>query len=343
MRATLALATLLVVAAQRSNAPRAAAATQGGSTLPHVVGAGVAGLALGGAVGWLAAATGGDGRKCLNRRTFSLADQVKRFERAKAESNERFLDVGTVYDGASLKGQRVLLTGGNKGLGLAIATELSARGAELVVIGRTSSPALDALPGVTVHTGIDVTNDDQVAEMARGLAESSAPFDIVVNNAGYFWEQEETLENLSPAEQLKQIDICAVGPMRITAALHRHGLIKQQTGKVAVISSQAGSVEWRLTQNPKGHDYGHHMSRAACNIASVLLSQELKELGIAVILLHPGFNKTGMTAKYSHIWEVEGAVDPSVGAKRVLHEVIRGSMATTGQFINCEDGLLIPW
>ena len=58
---------------------------------------------------------------------------------------------------------------------------------------------------------------------------------------------------------------------------------------------------------------------------------------------HPGFNKTEMTKKYEAIWEKEGAVDPSEGAKRVLFEVMKGSMGTTGQFINCEDGLQIPW
>ena len=124
-------------------------------------------------------------------------------------------------------------------------------------------------------------------------------------------EQEESLTNLSPAEQLKQLDVCAVGPLRVTAALLKHGLVKKATGKLVIISSQAGSVEWRRTQNKvqrarapsltltltlalapaltltltltlapaltltlitnqdKGHDYGHHMSRAACNIAAV--------------------------------------------------------------------------
>ena len=56
-----------------------------------------------------------------------------------------------------------------------------------------------------------------------------------------------------------------------------------------------------------------------------------------------GFTKTGMTSKYSHIWEIEGAVDASVGAKRVFHEVNMLSHATSGKFINCEDGLEIPW
>lgn len=110
-----------------------------------------------------------------------------------------------------------------------------------------------------------------------------------------------------------------------------------------MITSQGGSVEWRTTQNPNGHDYGHHMSKAAANMMSVLLAQEVKEKGIAVGIFHPGFNKTGMTEKYKESWEEEGAVDPSVGAKRVLYEAGQLSMETTGKFINCEDGLEIPW
>merc|ERR1712127_1103383 len=90
---------------------------------------------------------------------------------------------------------------------------------------------------------------------------------------------------------------------------------------IAMITSQGGSVSWRTTQNPTGGDYGHHMSKSAANMMSVLLSQEFKGKDIAVGILHPGFNKTGMTAKYEEIWEIEGAVDASVGAKRVFYEI----------------------
>ena len=53
-----------------------------------------------------------------------------------------------------------------------------------------------------------------------------------------------------------------------------------------------------------------------------------------------------MTKKYEKIWEIEGAVDASVGAKRVLYEVglsISSPAERNGRFINCEDGLLIDW
>lgn len=270
-------------------------------------------------------------------RVYSLADQVARFERAKAENNQRWLDIDSVYDGSYLKGKRVLVTGGNKGLGLSIVKELVDQGAETIVVGRTSSPELDAL-GAKVITGVDVT--DTKAVNGKMVEEVGAPVDIVINNAGYFWVEHETLDNLSFEEQAKQIDICAMGPLRVSSALFKAGLVK---GSVVIISSQAGSAEWRFTQNPEGGDYGHHMSRAACNIMGVLLAQELKGAGVPVVLLHPGFNRTGMTAKYADIWDKEGAVDPSIGAKRVLHEVGGITMDTTGKFINCEDGLQIPW
>ena len=47
--------------------------------------------------------------------------------------------------------------------------------------------------------------------------------------------------------------------------------------------------------------------------------------------------------RYSHIWDIEGAVESSVGAKRVLYESLRATMEQTAKFINCEDGLEIPW
>ena len=263
---------------------------------------------------------------------------MARYAAAQAEGNARYLDINAVYDGSYLQGKRVLITGGNQGLGLAITKELVQQGANVIVVGRRTSEELDAL-GVQVVTGVDVT--DENALKSKMVAAVTEPLDYVINNAGYFWEQHETVENMNGEEQRKQIGVCAIGPMLVCAALLNAGKVK---GSIVIITSQAGSAEWRFTQNKNcGGDYGHHMSRAACNIGGVLLSEELKPKRIPVLMLHPGFNRTGMTAKYSHIWEVEGAVEASVGAKRVLHEVKGATMARTGRFINCEDGLQIPW
>merc|ERR1711998_21075 len=95
----------------------------------------------------------------------------------------------------------------------------------------------------------------------------SSAIDIVIINAGYFPDIHETITDpknvLRFDEELKQIDVCALGPLRTVSALHKTGKLKTDgTSRVCIISSQAGSAEWRFTQNAgKGGDYGHHMSR----------------------------------------------------------------------------------
>lgn len=282
----------------------------------------------------------------LKMAEYSIADQVARFEKAKADNNERFLNIESVYNGGELSGRRVLVTGGNRGLGLEITKELVALGATAIVLCRSSSPELEALVGKwNVYDGVDVTDTEAVIKGMKRIKGDGGALDMVINNAGYFYEPCEKIldDTMNFEEELKQIDICALGPLRVNAAAVQTGALADGA-KLVVITSQAGSAEWRKTQNKdEGGDYGHHMSRAACNIAGVLQAEELRSKGFSVILLHPGFNRTEMTAKYKEIWDKEGAVEPAIGAKRVLYEAIKSNMDTTGQFINCEDGLQIPF
>ena len=96
----------------------------------------------------------------------------------------------------------------------------------------------------------------------------------LINNAGYFYEPVETIETMNFKEQIKQIDICAVGPLRVATAF-LHGDLLQKGSKIIMITSQGGSVAWRFTQNPNGHDYGHHvrdpcsMLEYVCNVLVV--------------------------------------------------------------------------
>jgi short chain dehydrogenase len=109
---------------------------------------------------------------------YSDPDQPARFAQAKAEQNQRYLDITSVYDASFLKGKRVAVTGANRGIGLALATELTEAGARVVAIVRSSSAELDALQPAEVVTGIDVTNDEQCAS---GMASQikGGPIDIV--------------------------------------------------------------------------------------------------------------------------------------------------------------------
>lgn len=232
-----------------------------------------------------------------------------------------------------------MVTGSNRGIGLALTKACVDHGAKTIATYRSDPPKVDGL--YKVIGGIDVTNDKTMEKLASEL--HGEKIDILISNAGYFMEPIETIETCDFEEQLKMINICAVGMLRVTKAMVVNDLFAKDA-KISFITSQGGSIQWRDTQNGGDNmDYGHHMSKAAANMAGKLLAIEMKRKGISVSILHPGFNRTDMTAKYAHAWDVEGAVCSSVGAMRVLHEIGIQTLETAGQFINCEDGLLIPW
>lgn len=112
-----------------------------------------------------------------NDEKFSLADQPARFARAKKEDNKRYLDITTVYDGSFLKGKRVAVTGANRGLGLALATELAEQGAKVVGLCRSTSEELEALNPDEIVTGVDVTDDKMCDSLSSKI--KGGPIDIV--------------------------------------------------------------------------------------------------------------------------------------------------------------------
>ena len=136
------------------------------------------------------------------------------------------------------------------------------------------------------------------------------------------------IDKLKFDEEIKMIDICALDLFE-SPVLFNAKKIKSNGGRVAMITSQGGSITWRDVQNAGGDfDYGHHVQ--SCRYAmGKLLSLELKKHGTTVYNLHPGFNRTDMTSKYSQIWDVEGAVDASLGAKRVMHEIFKMKIQDT--------------
>lgn len=276
-----------------------------------------------------------------NNVVYSHPNQPLRFANQKANNDLRALDIDQFYKPELIKDKVVLVTGSNRGIGLALVKQLVHDGAKVVATYRTQAPAVDGL-WKTVGD-VDVTSTEKCEKMADTLKEQGIKIDILINNAGYFMVPIETIESCDFDEQMKMIDICSVGMLRISSAIVKRGLLADN-GKISLITSQGGSIAWRDTQNAGDNmDYGHHMSKAAANMAGRLLAIEMKRRGVSVSILHPGFNKTDMTKKYEHIWEVEGAVDPQIGAKRVLHEINIQNLENTGLFINCEDGLQIPW
>ena len=217
----------------------------------------------------------------------------------------------------------VLITGANRGIGLEFCRQLTARGDTVIATCRTPSPELRALP-VEIIDGVDVADDESVAALARAL--SGRAIDLLINNAGVLIRT--NLEGLDFELIRRQFEINSIGPLRVTNAL-RGNLASGST--VAIITSRMGSI----ADNTSGGHYGYRMSKAAVNMAGKSLSLDLRPLGIAVVLLHPGWVRTDMTAN-------NGLINTDESVAGLLARIDQITLDDTGTFWHT-NGAPLSW
>jgi NAD(P)-dependent dehydrogenase (short-subunit alcohol dehydrogenase family) len=173
-----------------------------------------------------------------------------------------------------------LVTGTERGLGLAFCRLLAARGERVYATCQKRSAELDAL-GIDVIEGIDVGRDDSVARLAD---EVDAPdLDLVISNAG-FNAYSGGFANADPKRMLREYNVNTLGTVRVVRTL----LPKLRSGaKLAITSTGAGAaVPCGAPAN--GEHYGYRMSKGALNVYGSTLAEDLRSDGIAVVLLNPG-------------------------------------------------------
>jgi len=217
----------------------------------------------------------------------------------------------------------VVITGANRGIGLELARQYRQRGEEVVAVCRNSSEELIKLE-VEIVEGVDVADDAAVGQLAASL--EGRKVDVLVNCAGIL--SDESLGDLDFDRIRTQYEINSLGPLRVTAAL-RDNL--GQGSKVAIITSRMGSIE----DNTSGGRYGYRMSKAAVNMAGRSLANDLKDDGVAVAILHPGFVRTDMTGH-------QGLIDAPESAAGLIARIDEVTLETTGTFWHTK-GEVIPW
>jgi NAD(P)-dependent dehydrogenase (short-subunit alcohol dehydrogenase family) len=216
-----------------------------------------------------------------------------------------------------------LVTGANRGIGLALCRRLKEKGRDVIAVCRKSSPALDGL-GVRVEAGVDVTSDEAVAALAQRL--SGVALDELICNAGIL--RDEGLDDRAYDDIREQFEVNAVAPLRVVAALHRN---VSRGGKIALITSRMGSI----ADNGSGGHYGYRMSKAALNAAGMSMARDLAPSGIAVAILHPGYVRTDMTGK-------SGNIDAADAAAQLIDRLDGLTPETTGTFWHA-NGQVLPW
>lgn len=207
----------------------------------------------------------------------------------------------------------VIITGTNRGIGLELSRQLEDSGAEVIAVCREASPELSRL-NVEVIEGVDVSKAQDVESLASQLR--GRRIDWLVNNAGILGR--DSLDNLDFEGMERQFRVNTLGPLRVTAAL-RDKL--HEGSKVFVITSAMGSI----SDNTSGGSYGYRISKAGVNMAFKSLSVDLRDRGIGVFMLHPGYVATEMT-------DHQGDVPAEQSARGLIERMEELELSQSGTF-----------
>ncbi|KAM3087030.1 hypothetical protein ACMFMG_001140 [Clarireedia jacksonii] len=236
----------------------------------------------------------------------------------------------------------VLIIGATRGLGASLAKKYASQ-TSATVYGTTRSdkgPA-DVHEKVLWVPGIDVSEEGVGRKLVNQLGTLGAGggmteggrlvFDIVIITAGYFVTEDFT-NGPKWEEEVKMYTTSAISPPFITHSLFRAKHLSSGS-KIILVSSESGSITLRHAKEGGGN-YGHHASKSALNMVGKLLSLDLKEHGIIVSIVHPGFMRTEMTrgVGFDKFWDDGGAVTPDEAAESLVQWVEGLGMEKSGEY-----------
>ena len=246
-------------------------------------------------------------------------------------------------DPKPLAGRVALVTGGTRGIGLAIARLLADDGASVVVSGRdpgrleSAAKELEALGASALAVAADAGKREDADRLVEAARERFGRIDVLVNNAGI--TRDQLLVRMKDDDWDKVMDTNLRGVFLMTRAVGKV-MMRQKSGRMINISSTAGAMG-----NPGQVNYS--AAKAGVIGLSKAAARELAHWNILVNVVAPGLIETDMTAAISAEAR-EGLMQQvplgRIGTAREVAEVVRflaGDAAgyITGQVIHVNGGL----
>jgi 3-oxoacyl-[acyl-carrier protein] reductase len=245
----------------------------------------------------------------------------------------------------TLRGQVAIITGASRGIGRAIALELSKQGATIVVNYAASNGAADAVVdtisqagGIAIALQADVSKTEQVDALINAVMEKFSRVDILVNNAGI--TRDALLLRMKPEDWQAVIDLNLTGVFLCTRAVSKI-MLKQRSGRIISITSVAGQMG-----NPGQANYS--AAKAGVIGFTKSVAKELASRGITVNAVAPGFIATDMTSELGNTEEILkfiplarfGEPEEIAGMVRFL-AADPAAAYITGQVFNVDGGMVM--
>lgn len=234
-----------------------------------------------------------------------------------------------------------MVTGADHGVGLALAEGLLQRG-YFVVAARLDEKEtqIDALREKNSEklklVQLDISSDESVAAMKEQVAAMLPCLDLLVNNAGILGDMYKVLgDELDFDEMLRVVNVNALGTLRVSNALAEL-VLKSRDKTIVNISSEAGSI----ADCEREGWFGYCMSKAANNMQSALVHNNIRRQRGRVLAIHPGHVATYMRG---HL-DTTARLTPEESAQGILRVVLEQEIPVEKRpaYLNYA-GKPLPW
>lgn len=236
--------------------------------------------------------------------------------------------------------QTVLITGANRGIGLGVARRYAERG-DRVLAGCRNPDEAAALDTLRERTGqvqvlpLEVTSEASIEAAVEAVTESDGKVDILLNNAGISpgdvtHRRADGRAVFDADRALDMFRVNAVAPL-LLAQTFLPLLRRGTTPRIVNVSSGAGSLAYKT----EGGLYSYSASKAAQNMYTRALAADLRDVGVTVVALDPGWVKTDLGGPNAWITVEESAT----GIVSVIDTL---TLDDTGEFFHYK-GEHVPW
>lgn len=242
----------------------------------------------------------------------------------------------------------VLITGANRGIGLELVRQYSAKDWKIIATARDAAGATElkalakADPDIIIEQ-LDVTDHPGVDALA--IKYKDQPIDVLLSNAARTPRYMSAMKGISTIdfeEARNSFEINALGPARLIADFLPH-VQKSTQKKIAVISSKGGS----FTESPKmAMMYEYRASKAALNMIVYTASFETPKKGVTIAAISPGSVDTKPVQGelgFGTNFKQPNTITPEESVAGIIRVIDGLTPAQNGLFLDHKDARVIPW